>query len=113
MKNLKYNLTILILTISCIVTAQETISLDEAISKAMENNFDIQLVSNNLIIAENNQSIQNSGYLPTVTANANANYSNSNVYIVTQDGFENNIDGIETTTYGASVACKLHHLQWW
>ena len=57
------------------VVAQDTLlSKEEAVVKALENNFGIQVAKNQVQIAENNQSVLNSGYLPTLTGNAGANY---------------------------------------
>lgn len=108
MKHLKFNLTVLILITTVLVSAQNKISLTDAISIALEKNFDIQLVNNNMLIAENNKTIQNSGYLPTLTGKANANYSNNNAYVINQDDVEFNIDGVETTSYGASIGLNYN-----
>jgi len=104
---MKYlNTTLIILTVILMssLNAQDILSLDQAIATAMQNNFDIQLANNNLVIADNNQSLQNSGYLPTVTGQGNANYSRNNAFVINQNDEEFSIDGIETTSYGASVA---------
>ena len=53
---------------------------------------------------KNNSSIYNSGYLPTVSSTAGANYNNSNQEVEFQDGREIKVDGAETRTYNASVA---------
>ncbi|WP_458309144.1 TolC family protein [Croceiramulus getboli] len=52
------------------------LSKQEALGLMLENNFGIQLARNQEEIAENNQELLNSGYLPTVTGNAGADYSN-------------------------------------
>tara|TARA_B110000208_G_C11738837_1_gene419117 strand:- start:404 stop:1609 length:1206 start_codon:yes stop_codon:yes gene_type:complete len=69
----------------------------------MKHNYDIKLADNSLLQAENNKSIYNTGFLPTVTASANGKYSNSDAVITTQTGQENTINGIETKGYGGSV----------
>lgn len=74
------------------VVAQDTLlSKEEAVVKALENNFGIQVAKNQVQIAENNQSVLNSGYLPTLTGNAGANYQRDDNTIefpgrLTQDG---------------------------
>lgn len=83
--------------------SQEKLTLDQAIAIALEKNYDIQIAENNLEIADNNQDIKNSGFLPTVAVSAGGNYSNNNAFVETQDGIEKSINGIETTTYNASV----------
>jgi len=53
---------------------EEVLSKQEAANRALENNFGIQVAKNQVEIAANNQSILNSGFLPTLTGTANANY---------------------------------------
>lgn len=89
--------------LSSAVGAQEKLSLDQAVVIALENNYDIRIVSNNVEVAANNQSVMNSGYLPTVGVSAGGNYSNNNATIETQAGVEQTINGIEATSYNASI----------
>jgi len=48
--------------------AQEALSLEEAVTIALANNYDIRLVTKDLSIAENNVSVGNAGMLPSVDA---------------------------------------------
>lgn len=52
----------------------EIISKTEAVSQMLQNNFGIQLANNQVEIADNNTSILNSDYLPTVFGLAGANF---------------------------------------
>jgi len=52
------------------------LSKEEAVRLALEQNFGIQVARNQIAIAANNKSVLNSGYLPTLTGSAAANYSN-------------------------------------
>lgn len=86
------------------VTAQENLlTKDEAIKIALQNNFGIEIATNNLRIAENNKSILNSRYLPNLTGNAGGSYDKSNQEATFQDGSVRTIDGAETTRYNASL----------
>lgn len=59
--------------------AQENLlSKQEAVSLALENNFGIKVAKNQVEIADNNQSLLNSGYLPTLTGTAGATYNANN-----------------------------------
>ena len=78
-------------------------SVEDAISLALKNNFDIQLAENSILQAKNNKSIYNTGFLPTATASADGRYSTSNAKITDQQGNERNIDAVETKGYGGSV----------
>ncbi|NJB36640.1 TolC family protein [Croceivirga sp. JEA036] len=51
------------------------LSKEEAVKQTLENNLGIKVANNNVAIADNNQGILNSGYLPTVTGQAGANYN--------------------------------------
>lgn len=51
------------------------LSKEEAVKQTLENNLGIKVANNNVAIAANNQGILNSGYLPTVTAQAGATYN--------------------------------------
>ena len=55
--------------------AQQNLTLNEAVKIALKNSYDVQLVSNNLAIAKNNNSLGVAGALPTVAATANDNKS--------------------------------------
>ena len=87
-----------------VVSAQEKmLSKEEAVVLALENNFGIEIANNNLEIAENNKSILNSGYLPTLAGSGGASYDKSNQEATFQDGTIRAIDGAETTRYNASL----------
>ncbi|MEN1785505.1 MAG: TolC family protein [Bacteroidota bacterium] len=53
---------------------EQFLSKAEAIALTLENNLGIVIATNNVTIAENNKSILNSGFLPTITGNAGAEY---------------------------------------
>ncbi|GAA0189981.1 TolC family protein [Fulvivirga kasyanovii] len=54
--------------------AQEELTLEKAIETALENNYSIKIARNNEEIAQNNHTLGNAGFLPTVTANYNRDY---------------------------------------
>ncbi|MCA0132963.1 TolC family protein [Winogradskyella alexanderae] len=94
------------------VNAQEDLSKSEAIALALQHNFGILVASNDVKIAENNKDILNSGFLPTVSTTAGANYTQQ----TTVTGFPGVIDqntgeprpdieipNAETQRYNASV----------
>ncbi|QSE96643.1 TolC family protein [Fulvivirga lutea] len=55
--------------------AQEKLTLENAIELAMENNYGIKIAKGTQQIAENNYTLGNAGFLPTVTLSANQNNS--------------------------------------
>ncbi|GAA0755383.1 TolC family protein [Psychroflexus lacisalsi] len=78
-------------------------SKEEAITQMLSNNFGIQLAENQVEIADNNQGVLNSGYLPSLTGNAGGNYTKDDQDVTFRDGSQESIVGAETTRYNASV----------
>ncbi|MEM9077451.1 MAG: TolC family protein [Bacteroidota bacterium] len=72
-KNYLPNLLIAFL-FTCSIFSQEVLTKQEAIKLTLENNLGILIAENNVEIAENNKSLLNSGFLPTITGTAGANY---------------------------------------
>ena len=83
--------------------AQDILSKSDAVSIALENNFDIRTAKNNVDIARNNSGIKNSGYLPSISASAGANYSLSDVKTTLQTGEIREVNGVSTSRYNGSV----------
>ena len=94
------------------ISAQEVLlTKEEAIDQALEQNFDIMVARNNVEIADNNQNILNSGYLPVLSGNAGANYNRDDSTIefpgqVDEDGNPRpdlTIDKAESQRYNAGL----------
>ncbi len=85
--------------------AQENLlTLEEAVSIALKNNYDIQMASNTSRQAELNNTVGNAGMLPSVTGNGGFNYSAPNSNIHFADGRTQNVNGAQSYTYTAGVA---------
>ena len=86
-------------------TAQEreVITKEEAIAQALENNYGIKIANNQVEIAENNQGILNSGYLPRISGQAGAGYDLNDRLTEPEDGDILDQRGIEQNSYNASV----------
>jgi len=101
------HIKILIFTIFSVfgAVAQEAdmLTKQEAISETLKGNFGIVIAKNNVEVSDNNQGILNSGYLPSLTGNAGANYSIDDQEVTFRDGTTNNITDAETTRYNASI----------
>jgi len=75
---MRYSLVVFALWIagfSGAIAQEALLSKEEAVSLALENNFGIQVARNQVKLAENNRSILNSGFLPSLTGSAGANYN--------------------------------------
>ncbi|MFT5891122.1 MAG: outer membrane protein, partial [Dokdonia sp.] len=92
-------------------TPSQILSKEEAVSIMLENNFGIQLANNQVEISENNTSILNADFLPSLTGNAGANFdrtTSSTDFGGATDADGNprpdiEIVGAETTRYNASI----------
>ena len=85
------------------VRSQELLSKEEAVDLTLSNNLGIEIAENNTEIAENNASVLNSGYLPTLTGNAGFNIDRTSTEGQLANGEERQADGVETKRYNASV----------
>ncbi len=104
MKALLNSIFILLIFSSGLLWAQEReLSKEEVIGRALEANFGINIAQNQVEIAENNQSILNSGYLPTVTGIAGAGYDLNDRITEPENGDIVDQQGIENNRYNASV----------
>lgn len=100
-------LTTLILFLFCLVktSAQEILTIEEAIKIALENNFEIRIAKNNSKINETNVTIGNAGMLPTATASVVDNNSIQNSSQTRQDGTSVSLDNAKNNSlnYGVSL----------
>ena len=90
------------------VNAQEILqdsllTKEEVISRALESNFGIKMANNNVEIAENNQGILNSGYLPSLRAAGGYNYDLNDRLTEPEDGENVDQRGIEGESYSTSI----------
>lgn len=84
----------------------DTLSVEEAVRIAMENNFSIRIVGNQSDIAANNMSLGNAGFLPALTATGSRNYrtENSTQVFAGNSIPDRTTEGAKTTTTNASVS---------
>jgi Outer membrane protein len=85
--------------------SQAELTLEEAVAVALENNYDIRLVSKDVAIAANNVNIGNAGMLPTISADVSAAAGIQNTAQTLLSGEEREVRGNNTrnTAYGASL----------
>lgn len=89
----------------------QQLSKQEAIRLALENNYGILIASNTIEIAKNNKDLLNSGYLPTLSANAGANYQSATTNTSFQGAVDQNgqprpdikIEDAESQRYNAGL----------
>ena len=86
-----------------LVQAQTTLSLKQAYELALENNFSIQIASNELEIAKRNNVIGNAGMLPSLNGVVNQDNQVVDTKQKFLNGAENNRDGAKSNSLNASV----------
>ena len=114
MKSLKKQ-RLLKLVFACIllsfsnVNAQKVLTLDNAVSIALKNNFDILVSRNEATIAKVNNTPGNAGMLPTAAINGSANYSDNDAFQKYPDGTSVNFPSLNssTITAGAQLSWTL------
>lgn len=81
-----------------------TLTEQQAVAMALETSFEIQLESYNLEIAQNNNTIGNAGFLPTVTATASTSKTIQNAELEFASGDGQSRTGAESTSKNAGVS---------
>lgn len=85
--------------------AQQELTLEEAVAIALENNYDIRLVSKDVAIAANNVAIGNAGMLPSLSADVSSAAGIQNTTQTLLSGETRAVRGNRTSSsaYGASL----------
>lgn len=89
--------------------AQTTLSFEEALATALENNYGIKIARNNKDISTNNLTLGNAGFLPTLTANADRTYGRQSFERELTTGQKQSVSGAKSqrTSYGATLNWTL------
>jgi outer membrane protein TolC len=93
MKSLNYIFILGAIINAQIALGQDLLTKSDAVKMALEFNYDIKVANNEVIIADNNASIKNNDYLPTVSVQAGANYTDNNLKRADDEGFVFNNSG--------------------
>ncbi|HTG65209.1 MAG TPA: TolC family protein [Flavobacterium sp.] len=97
----------LILFLICIAktNAQEVLTIEDALKIALENNYEIQIASNNLKVNQTNNTIGNAGMLPKLTATIVDNNNIQNLSQTRSDGTINSVNNGKSNslTYGVGL----------
>jgi outer membrane protein TolC len=102
-QNTKILSLLFIFGIIAIGFSQELVKSSEAIELALEHNYGIQIATNTVEVAENNKSVLNSGYLPTLTGNAGATFNKDNISAEFTNGESATLNGAESSRYNAGI----------
>lgn len=98
-----YFLPILFLPFTISLYGQQSLTLNDAISTALKNNFDITIARNEADIDKANNTKGNAGMLPSVNLNGNGGYNLNNVHQKQSAGTVNNYNPQSTYVIGANA----------
>lgn len=99
---LKRLFIIFLLSHTC-AQAQELLTLDMAVQKALESNFDIRVARTAADQAEANNTVGNAGMVPNITASGGASAGSQNVRIDFIDGRTQRVSNAALINYNGSV----------
>jgi outer membrane protein len=97
-------LTLQVAVFGISVSAQDTLSLEQAIRIGLENNYSIQIAENSSQISMNNHSMGNAGMLPSVTAYAARTKSVENTHMELISGLTREGDGAKSKNFSGNVS---------
>lgn len=107
MKHSKILFQTALLILFCVVktTAQEVLTIEDAVKIALENNYEIKISNNDLKIDKTNVAVGNAGMLPKVAASIVDNNSVQNSSQTRQDGTVVELDNAKNNSlsYGVSL----------
>lgn len=83
--------------------AQELLTVEQAVAAAMSNNYDIQLVKNDSVIASLNNSYAYTAFLPTANATAGVIFNNNNTKQKLADGSVKQRSGLKSSNVASAV----------
>lgn len=81
----------------------DSLTIDEAIATALQNNFDISIARNDSAVAAIDYAYRNAALLPQVNANTALLYNNNAQDLTLADGTKRNRSGLRTNNLTASV----------
>lgn len=87
-----------------VATAQQRLSLSDAIAKALEHNFDILIAKTALQQAERNNTLGNAGFSPNVNATAGVTTGSANTRIEFADGRVQEVANAASVGYNGAVS---------
>lgn len=96
-------IAIWLISVSALAQAQQTFTLEQALSTALENNHGIAIARNQAEQADNVARPGNAGMMPTLTLSGNGNYTNNNTNIEFATGDKISQDGAQSLSANASL----------
>lgn len=101
---LSYKISVICVLLYSCISAQETLTVEQAVEIALKNNYDIQLAKNEAEIADRNNTVGNAGMLPRITGTLGDNFTLNNLNQKFSNGNEINTNGVTGNNLSAGVA---------
>ena len=102
MKNQKTYMLFILVCLTSVVLAQK-LTIDDAISIALKNNFDIRVAKNDAAISKANNTFGNAGMLPTVGISGSGSYGVSESTQMLGTGAVNNYSALTSSSLSAGL----------
>ncbi|MFV0418955.1 MAG: TolC family protein [Dysgonomonas sp.] len=99
----KYLTVILLFALPIVLDAQVLYDLKKCIEQGLQQNYDIRIIRNEQRISENNYTIGNAGYLPTLDLSGGYSGAGSNTTQNLADGDQNKNNGVLNQTLNAGL----------
>ena len=93
-----------LLLITCSAPAQRTVSLEEAIATALQNNYNILLAKNDSMAAALDYSYKNAGFRPRLNGNLGTAWNNNAQKQILADGSKRESKGLKSNNITAQLA---------
>ena len=93
----------LLSTVALMQAQTKLLSKSEAAQLTLENNYGIKISENNVKIAENNKSILNTGFLPTLIGSGGLVYNIDDTEATFANGNVTTLEGAESNRYNAAL----------
>lgn len=103
-KHFFYSLALFLACCTQIARGQDILSLQDAVTIALKNNYDIRLINNEITIAKNNVNAGNAGMLPALAGTFSEGGSQQNTVQTPATGEERRANGVRSTSQSYGVA---------
>ena len=86
-----------------LLTAQDSLNLEQVLRNTLENNYGIQAAQLDAMLAKNNATAGNAGLLPSLTLDARANYNLNNSNVTFASGEKRSVSALSTDNQNAGL----------
>lgn len=103
----RFLFSLMVFMVGKTVSAQDSLTIEQAIAYTLQNSYDILLARNDSLVAAINYDLRNAAFFPTVNSTGNLLYNNNAQRQTLADGSERNRTGIKSTNLANAVSVNL------